>query len=514
MKIRRGFTRSIQKQEEPNQMLLPISSGTKSEKVTKEELYGWFTSCADVVFQALELGRSPYVQSVLIVYCKGLCDSSQINVTVVPHLQRMFQREIASIEELNHTRLLWMMPVEKEQDLQNEITERIFSGELLLFFEKWGVLYHIPIDNHPQRNPEEPNTEISLKGPKDGFVEDLDVNVALIRKRLRTTSLHYESFTVGKRSQTKIALLFVRDIASSQVIEEVRRRLHSIDIDGVIGTTQLEEVLSESTFSLFPLFLYTGRPDFAMDSLLRGRFVLVVDGAPTVITGPVTLAYVLKTAEDAHTPFYFVSFERILRFVGLCIALGLPAFWIALVSYHFDQIPFTLLASISVSRQGIPLPAPLEMFLVLFLFELFREAGARLPIAIGQTLSVIGGLIIGQAAISAGFTAPAILVVSAASIVATFTLVHQSITATVSLLRFILLFVTSVFGLFGFFVSLFIVLIYLANLQSFGIPYMSPVSPPIFKEMIPALLKKRWSKTGRRPQTMNSMDPTRKGDHS
>ncbi|MGE5702849.1 MAG: spore germination protein, partial [Clostridia bacterium] len=227
------------------------------------------------------------------------------------------------------------------------------------------------------------------------------------------------------------------------------------------------------------------------------------DGIPSAIIAPTNLTYLLNAAEDANTPTIFVLMTRLYRILGLIIAIYLPGFWIALLTYHQDQIPLTLLSTLVLSRQGVPLPTPLEGIFMLMLFELLKEAGLRLPTAIGQTLSVVGGLIIGQAAISAGMTAPGVLVIMAIAIVATFTLGNQNLVSLVSLLRMGVLIVCAFLGMFGFLISLMGITMALANLRSFGIPYLAPISPPVWRDLFKVLFSLPWRRIDSPPNMID-----------
>lgn len=477
----------------------------------EEQIREWFASCGDVTVEKAETDGDNGT-TILLIYCPSLCDIKQIHQLVSPDLQGVFTGSLpVSLSRLESQKNLAMKQL-SEQDMKDEIIKNVFSGQLLLLFEGTRIGYTLDIAAKPQRTPEEPNTEISIRGPKDGFVEELAVNVGLVRKRLRTTSLHYETFTIGTRTKTEVGLFFIQDIAPDEVIKEVRKRLQSITIDGILSATALKELIADTSFPIFPSFVYTGRPDFVAESLLCGRFALIVDGVPTAIIAPANLTFILKSSEDVHDSFFFVSFERILRLFGLMVSLLLPGFWIALTTYHTDELPFTMLATTVLSRQGVPFPTSLECFLMLFLFELFREAGNRLPQVIGQTLSVVGGLIIGQAAISAGLASAGLLVVVATSLVATFTLVNLTLTGTVSILRMGIVLASSLLGMFGFLVSVFAVLTYLANLRSFGVPYLAPLSPPTFGDIKQAIITVPWKQKKKRPAILQPQDPTRRGE--
>ncbi|WP_051331078.1 spore germination protein [Aneurinibacillus terranovensis] len=338
------------------------------------------------------------------------------------------------------------------------------------------------------------------------------MNVALVRKRLKTNTLTYEQFIVGKRSHTKAGLLFIKDIVRPEVIDEVKRRFSRIDIDAVFSSQELIELISERPTSLFPLYNHTGRPDHVVASLVRGRFAILLDGTPTAIIAPMNLMALIKSPEDVHTHYLFVSFERLFRIAGLIVSLFFPGFYIAISTYHPDQIPLSLLATIATSRKGVPIPTPLEAIIMLLLFELFREAGARLPNAVGQTLSVVGGLIIGDAAIRAGLTSPSMIVVISTTAVANFTLVNQAMIGTITVLRMIILLISSIMGVFGFTLSVIFIVVYLSNLRSFGIPYLSPVSPITFGDLIPAFLRPPIKKIRQRSKILNPIDKTRRGN--
>lgn len=463
-----------------------------------------FASSADVVITNFPNNKKDVLPA-LILYCEGMIDTTIMTQYVFPDLMRMLDT-VEDWDQLTNElskSLKWSVLTDHSQ-----IVNEVFSGKLVVFFPTEKSFYLIDISQMPKRQPEESNTEVSLKGARDGFTEDIGTNVALIRKRLRTASLNHEQLIIGTRSQTKVSLLYIEDIARPEVIDEVRSRLNGLKVDALLNSGQLEEGISDSSLALFPLVDYIGRPDFATECLLKGRFIILVDGSPMALIAPCNLLELLKTPEDSYFPYHFVIFERILRLIGLAIALFLPGFWVALTSYNMDQIPFPLLATVTNSRFGLPFSAPMEILLMLGMFELFREAGVRLPKAVGQTIAVLGGLIIGDASIRAGLTSPTMLVVSATTAVATFTLVNQTLSGTVSIIRIYILFWSSILGLLGFFVGMLSVVAYLSILESFGLPYLAPVSPLTTKDLMSAILTKPWALMKKRPEILNLIDDT------
>lgn len=463
------------------------------------------------MIQSMQLPEQNQIRRVLIVYSAELCDLQRLNQQVLPSAQTMFQTGALSKGDPQEIVSAWTFsPLRYERELENMIVP-IFEGMAVLFFDGIPYAFLAGISKPPQREPAEPNTEISVKGPRDGFTEELFINLGLIRKRLKTNSLEVEMFRVGKRSQTRISLLYLRDVAKESVISDVRERINKIDSDGVYSTSQLEEQIVDSKLSIFPQMDYTGRPDYATDSLLKGRFVLVIDGVPVVLIAPCNLFLMLKASEDLYTNYFYGAFERALRILGLLIAVLLPGFYVAITSFHQDQIPLTLLATLLIARKGIPFTVPLESFLMLLLFELFREAGMRLPGKVGQTLAVVGGLIIGDAAIRAGIASPSLLVVAGTTAVTTFTLINQSLAGAVSILRFLIMVLCSFLGLFGFFIGVFAVIAYMSSLRSFGAPYLAPAAPLYWKDLHGILLRMPGTKMQRRPGFLKLKDKTRKG---
>ncbi|ANA82682.1 spore germination protein [Paenibacillus glucanolyticus] len=481
------------------------------ESLNEESLRAMFSSSADVIITSYP-GKDKGAVPVLLLYCEGMINSMVLTQYVLPNLEHKLgdSSEWDELSNMLDTSMEW-----NRVEQHVEVMKQLFAGRLILFFSTHQCFYSIDIAKMPKRQPEESNTEVAIKGARDGFTEDISTNVALIRKRLRTASLHHEQSVVGVRSQTKVSLLYISDIVRPEFIQEAKKRLDELKVDALVTSGQLEEGICKSSLSLFPLVDYIGRPDFVVECLLRGRFVFLVDGSPMAIIGPCNLIELLKSPEDSYFPFYFVTFERLLRLFGLLIAIFLPGFWIALTSFNMDQLPFPLLATVTNSRFGLPFSGPMEILIMLGMFELFREAGIRLPKAVGQTIAVLGGLIIGDAAIRAGLTSPTMLVVSATTAVATFTLVNQTLSGTVSVIRLYVLAWSSFLGMLGFFMGMMSIIAYLSVLESFGLPYLAPLSPLTPKDVVSAVLKKPWFFSRRRPEMLNPIDGTSKeGDGS
>jgi len=476
------------------------------DEATLREL---FANSADVQIMPCKLTEHPD-STVLLVYAEGLCDTVQFGQILLPELKRFFtDREQPKPSDYSGS--LPLIPI-KSDTASDVLTEFVFQGDVLIMFSLGGSLYKMNICNRPERSPEESNTEISIKGPKDGFTEDIVVNVALIRKRIRSASLNYETYTIGRRTKTKVGLIYFRDILSPGILGEVRKRLKKIDIDGLYSINQLEEKLADSKYSVFPMFTATGRPDYVVSSLLAGRFILIVDGIPMVLIGPAGLSLLMKSPEDLHFNYTYISFARIVRYVSLFLSIALPGLWVSLAAFHQDQIPFRMMATVAGARLGLPMSAQIEMFILLMLLEIFREAGVRLPSSIGQTLTVVGGLIIGDASIRAGLVSPSVVVVGAITAVTSVTLVNQSLSTIVSVIRLAIFLVSSIIGMYGLILCLILFVAYLSKLHSFGLPYLAPISPLNVKDLATSYLRIPWTKIKTRPGIIHPIDPDHHGE--
>jgi Bacillus/Clostridium GerA spore germination protein. len=480
-----------------------------------DQIYDELAGSGDIVIQTIKVGKEEPKRGFHILMCSGMVDMQTVFIALLPQLDKLAenlnkdagQQEQAEDEQIENKQ----EPVTMEKNHMHKVGcsfgarlsldndrevayffSSLYSGSVITVDEITRSVYTFDIASVPGRQPEESTMELSIKGPRDGFVEKISTNIALIRRRLRTPDLYVEYSKIGTETQTEVSMMYMRNKAKPSLVKEARKRLEAIHIEALYSSSELEELVSDRPDSLFPLVDYIGRPDYVVQALMQGRVCLLVDGNPSVIILPGNLTLLVKSPEDAHLPYYFVSLERLLRFIGFILAICLPGFWVALSAYNTDQIPFTLLATVTNSRIGLPISATMEMFLMMAMFELFREAGVRLPRPVGQTVSVVGGLIIGDAAIRAGITSPTMLVAAAVTAVSTFTLVNQTLSGTVSILRFFVLILSSIFGILGFFVSVFMILIYMCSLETFNQNYMQPIAPIQWRELVTSLFQKPW----------------------
>ncbi|WP_147531631.1 spore germination protein [Bacillus marasmi] len=451
---------------------------------------------------------------VVLIYCAGLVNTDLLFNTI----PRLIEKYFTNLnEEPSEERILENLNLPSLATIDNKVDaiSDVFAGKLLIDFGLPGTLITADISKRPQRSPEDTKAESTILGPRDDFIEDINVNISLIRKRLRTTSLVFDEFSIGERSQTKVLLLYMDDIVNQDTLTQITNKLNGISVDSLTSGTQLEELINDNPYGIFPRHKYTGKPDFAVQNLVSGRFVILIDGVATAYITPINFHLLFKSSEDREISYIFASLERFLRVSGLVVSTVLPGIWIALTTFHQDQLPLTLLATIVETRRGVPFPAPLEAFGMLLLFDLFREAGVRLPMAIGQILSVVGGLIIGDAAIRSGLTSPSMLVIIALSTVSTFTLIDQSLIGTISVIRFITIIMASIMGFFGVLISFYLLLSYLGTIQVFGVSYLDGLNEFNKGTFLKTFFRLPGSEMKSRPEDLNLKDVTRKdGAHN
>lgn len=470
-----------------------------------DQMKSWFEGSSDIVFKKRTYKEAVAV-SLEFLYCSNLVDMKYINEVIFPSIHSVVEeKNDFNIEPLRN--LLEVSALKDPNNVKSEVEQRLFSGELIIFSYESNEIFFIPASGIPKRSPEESSLEPSVRGPRDGFVENISDNLALIRQRLKTSTLKSIEYTIGERSRTKILLLYIDDIMNPSILETVKKRLESIKIDIVVSSYEIEEHLYDNVFSIFPLTDYIGRPDFAVQSLNQGRFVVLVEGNPTCLIGPTNFNQILYSPEDLNDSYIYISFVRILRLIAVFVTVYLPGFYIALITYQLDQVPYSLLATISVSRLGLPLPAAAEAFIMLVLFELFKEGGLRLPKAVGMTVTVLGGLIIGDAAIRAGLTSPTMLVIVAITVISGYTLINQNMAGNIAVLRFIVLLFSAFLGLFGFFLSFFLITTMVVSLESFGQPYVSYLSKPHKNDIIKNFVRLPYRFRKKRNQAYSPIDP-------
>lgn len=488
----------------------PMSANYDDNLQTLQQV---FDLCADILFREFTINTEHPIRA-FIVYVAGITDYEMIS----EQLLKTVMQEIVSLAPSVHLTkenaqqiiegLLNLAETNATSDLI-ELVKKVLEGNTALVVDGSSTAIIAGVRGGESRAIHEPDTEPGVRGPKDGFVESIDTNLSLIRRRIKTSRLKNEKFEVGLLTKTKLSVCYIKGIANDKVVQEVKQRISRIKVDSVLSGNHIEELIMDEPISLFPLVQYTERPDKATASLIEGRIVILIDNSPMPLIVPVTFIALLQAAEDYYNNAVFGTMTRLLRMIALNIALLLPAVTVAAFSFHQELLPTALINTVAGARQNLPLPIVFEVLSIEFAFELLREAGVRLPKTIGQAISTVGGLVIGQAAVSAGLVSPISVIVVAVTAIASFTIPNYAAGTALRILRFILIILAGMLGGVGIVFGLMVILTYLCGLRSFGIPYLSPLAPLSWGDLKDALVRAPWWAMHRRPRLHSTKEPVR-----
>ena len=458
--------------------------------VDGRELAAQFENAADFETRKVLCGG----QLLTVLFLDGLTSGGDIAEQVVRPLAQMTDE---SREEVLFTRALqggvWCASV-KEPESTQQAAELLVNGFCVILFPKSGKALGCEVKTGEKRSPSPPETENTVKGAKDAFTETLRTNTSLVRRHLRTPGLRLTETVVGKRTLTKVTVCWIDRLTDPELPRRMQERLSSIDIDGALSPAAIEEYVTGSRRTAFPLLEYTERTDHFCQGLLDGQVGLLADGLPLGYLAPVGLGRLMRSPEDRATDFFSASMLRLLRYAALGVSLLLPALYAAMAMFHQQMLPTKLLLSIIESKQNVPFSTLLEVLGLLCAFELLQQAGLHLPQAVGTAVSIIGGLVVGTAAVDAKLVSPAALIVTASSGICGFTLPNRELSDAVRLWRFVLTVLAGLWGLFGVTVGLLLLLTELAGLESLGRSYLSPFGRAEVKGALirPRLVRQKW----------------------
>ncbi|MEI4831869.1 spore germination protein [Bacillus sp. FJAT-53711] len=389
-----------------------------------------------------------------------------------------------------------------------DVMNALLAGDTIVLLDGIPSAMIVNFREWEKRSLDSPSTETIIRGPNLGFIEDVNVNKMLIRRHIRDPQLRFYSYIMGKRSQKEVTLVYIEDIINPYIVKELNRRLQSIETDIIFETGTIEQLIQDNNLSPFPQFLNTERPDNVAASLAKGKAAILVDGSPFALIAPMVMIDIFQSPEDHYERWMIGTLLRGLRMLAGTIAILLPAMYVALVSYHQGLIPSTLAYSIAGAREGVPFPAYIEALIMAFTMELIREAGIRLPKPMGQTIGIVGGLVIGEAAVSAGIVNPFLVIIIAVTAVATFSLPVYSITITFRILLFAFMLAATVFGLYGIILGLIALAIHIVNLTSVGVPYSAPITPAFYKDWKEEVVRLPKAMLKERPEYLQPKDKT------
>jgi spore germination protein KA len=449
---------------------------------------------------------------VTVSFVAGVADQKSVSEYIINPLaeKSMLYREKDDTEVIDLiTHGLVRCPVSATHTDINAVINDILSGSCAVIFDNVKTAVTFNVKGMEQRSITEPTNETAAKGSKDCFVESLGVNSATVRSKIKTQRLIVETTTVGRQTLTRIGIVYLDGTVNQTLVDEVKRRLSSIDIDSVIEPGFVEEYIIDKRFTAFPQILATERPDKFCTAILEGRVGLIIDGMPIAYDFPAVLHNFLRTIDDYSQNFLLASVLRILRYTCLMLTLILPAFYVAITTFHQEMIPTELALSIAGSREGVPFPTFLEMILLQIAFEIILEAGLRLPKNIGQTISIVGALVVGEAAVNAKLISPAVVVIVALTVISGFAIPAQDLVNALRLWRFILLIFSSMIGLFGIGVGALLLLFDLSSIESFGVPYLTPFATNEGKNLNDSIIRIPLPFIKKRPAYLNSPNERR-----
>lgn len=399
-----------------------------------------------------------------------------------------------------------------EVDYLEEAINLILSGETALFLEGYNKAIIVASRQWPGRSPNEPNGETVVRGSRDGFVETIRFNTALIRRRIRDPELKVKQMQIGTRSKTDIAIMYIDGLVDKSILNRVEADLNKINIDAILDSGYIQQFLEGNIYTPFPQMLATERPDVTAASIYEGKIAILVDNSPSVLVLPITFTAFFQSAEDYYIRSTVSTMVRLVRIFAVLMAIFAPAVYVALTSFNPEVIPTKLALSITSSREGVPFPAFIEIIIMEITLDILREAGIRLPKPIGSTIGVVGGLVIGQAAVSAGIVSPIAVIIIAITALGTFATPHYEIEASFRIVRVVLVLFSSVLGLYGIVLGVIALVMHLTKIESFGVPYFEPIAPFNLKDLkdsIFVIVPLKFMKE--RPQYINNRNKVRQG---
>ncbi len=471
-----------------------MKASERAQEIKKE-----FLDSPDIIIRDIKLGD----KNLSLVFIDELCNIEEINRSILFSLSKFCEKDF-SLEALQKEVITFC---NAEILLNEEIEEKLLRGFAVLFKDndKRALCFNTVM--YPGRSVEEPPTSTVISGPREGFTETLKINLSLIRKRLPSKKLKVEELSIGRRTKTRINLVYFNDIVDLKVVDEIKRKLDKYDIDGVLDSYYLVKFLENRPNSIFRQIGNCEKPDIAVAKILEGRVVILVDGTPIALTIPYVMFEDFQSSNDYYSDAHRVSILRIIRVLGLFISIFLPGMYIALQLYHYKVLPLKFLVTIVNTTQNLPLNPFLEIFFIIVLFDILFEASVRMPKYLGMAISIVGALILGDTAVKAGLVSPPGVMIVALSAITVYIIPNQS--SQISLLRIVFAIIGGTLGFHGIMLGMLFLLAYLCNFDSFNTPYLAPYSPYIKDDMKDFILKDSLTTMTKRPKSIPNENTTR-----
>lgn len=467
----------------------------------------------DIVVREVSLDRTEPVRAA-VLYADGMVDSYIVQGVLIDSL--LYKARLKECELIQEDEFLTylkesVLTVGDMGDVFDFPTlfTALLSGCVIVIVDGYAQAIHIGLQEWKDRGVTEPSSQTVIRGPRESFTETLRTNVTLLRRRIASEKLWVEMIRIGEETKTEVAIVYMKGIVEEGVIEEVRNRLDRISVDGIMESGMIEELIQDEAYTPFPTIANSERPDVIAANLLEGRVAILVDGTPFVLTVPSLFVEFFHSAEDYYQRFDFSTLIRMLRFACFLIALLAPSLYIAITTFHQEMLPTQLLISLAAQREGVPFPAFFEALMMEIAFEILREAGIRMPRAVGQAISIVGTLVIGQAAVEAGIVSAAMVIVVSITAISSFIFPASNMSITVRILRFPLMVLAASFGIYGIIVGMLVLVLHLCSLRSFGVPYMGTFAPFSLKEQRDSIFRLPLWALNKRPETITKNNQRR-----
>ncbi|MGE4274374.1 MAG: spore germination protein [Desulfitobacterium sp.] len=477
-----------------------------SLKQNLQRIQAIFSESNDVVTREFKIGTKDHLDA-FIVFISDLVNETSVNSSLINPLMTM-ERElddkntIALIKES----ALSVANVKTSYSFA-DVVNAILSGDTVLFIDSSKIALISSLRKSEKRSVEEPKTETVVRGPREGFVENLGTNISLLRRKMKNSALKFSTIKIGRETQTEVCVAYIKGIAKDEVVKEVKLRLKRIDTDAILESGYIESFIEDAPISIFPTVGNSEKPDIVSAKLLEGRVAILVDGTPFVLTAPYLFIEAFQSSEDYYTRPFYATFIRWLRWLAFFFSTFAPALYVAITTFHQEFLPPALLVSIASAQEGTPFPTMVEALLMLILFEILREAGVRLPRPVGSAVSIVGALVIGDAAISAGLVGAPMVVITALTAISSF--VTPALTDVGTLSRFLFILAAGVSGLYGVMLAFVGVLTHQVSLRSLGSPYMSPLAPSTLSDLKDVLIRAPLWSLRTRPRVFGGNNPQR-----
>lgn len=485
---------------------------TKDLKKNERLLVERLGESPDIIWRQFNLGFGKF-QDAMIVFIDGMTDKNAIQ----DHILRPLMNESAQWREENTRKLdineksimerLLTVGEMKTVTTVEDVVDAVLAGDTALFIQDLDSAIIMSTRGWEKRSISEPDTEIVVKGPREGFVESLRTNTALLRRKIGSSGLTLFTLRVGEKSKTDICIAYLKEVANPKVVEEVKRRLRRIDTDGILAVGFVEQFIEDAPFSPFPTISYSERPDVVAAKLMEGRVAIITEGTPVVNVVPMLYVESFQSPDDYNFRPFYSTMVRWFRYSAYTLSIILPSLYVALTTYHQELIPTQLLITMAAANEGSPFPAVVEAIGMGIVFEVLREAGIRLPRPIGQAVSIVGALVIGEATVSAGLVGAPVVIIIAFTAIASFVVPQQNEAGAI--IRVGLTVLAGVLGLYGVLGGLLMVLTHMASLRSFGVPYFSPIAPLTFRDLKDVLIRAPIWAMWTRPRLIGWHNPVR-----